>query len=244
VVNSLAFGVPQRRERVYLLASLDEDPRDVLFADAVQEPEVEARTQRVACGFYWTEGIRGLGWAVDAVPTLKGGSTVGIPSPPAILMPDGRVVTPDIRDAERMQGFRSGWTEPCGQVVRPTHRWKLVGNAVTVDVAHWIGQKLAAPSAGAGSLEGSTLPQGAPWPRAAWNVGKGRQFAPVTSWPVMRERVPLQEFLRYPPKLLSVKATAGFLSRAETATLRFPKNFLARVSAHLEMMTSEQPLHA
>ena len=30
------------------------------------------------------EGLRGLGWAVDAVPTLKGGSTIGIPSPPAI----------------------------------------------------------------------------------------------------------------------------------------------------------------
>jgi hypothetical protein len=24
----------------------------------------------------WTEGTRGLGWARDAVPTLKGGSTV------------------------------------------------------------------------------------------------------------------------------------------------------------------------
>ena len=35
--------------------------------------------------------------AMDAVPTLKGGSTIGIPSPPAILLPDGRVVTPDIR---------------------------------------------------------------------------------------------------------------------------------------------------
>ena len=39
------------------------------------------------CGFYWTEGNRGLGWAVDAVPTLKGGSTIGIPSPPAIWDP-------------------------------------------------------------------------------------------------------------------------------------------------------------
>src|SRR4051812_24746922 len=108
VVNSLAFGVPQRRERVLLLASMDEDPRDVLFADAVEEPEAPARSSRLACGFYWTEGIRGLGWAVDAVPTLKGGSSVGIPSPPAIWLPDGRFITPDIRDAERLQGFPAG----------------------------------------------------------------------------------------------------------------------------------------
>ena len=53
-------------------------------------------------GFYWTEGTRGLGWAADAVPTLKNGSTIGIPSPPAILMPTGVVIQPDIRDARVM----------------------------------------------------------------------------------------------------------------------------------------------
>jgi DNA (cytosine-5)-methyltransferase 1 len=230
---------------VLLLASLDEDPRDVLFADEAEEPTSPSRTRRIACGFYWTEGVRGLGWAVDAVPTLKGGSTIGIPSPPAILMPDGRIVTPDIRDSERMQGFRSGWTEPASEVGRPTHRWKLVGNAVTVDVAEWLGRRLAAPLRNAGEKKGTPLPLGAPWPRAAWNVGDGRQTAKVSSWPVSRDRPPLQEFLRYPPKLLSIRATAGFLSRTNTAHLRFPKGFLAHVAAHLERMTSaEQRLQA
>src|SRR5262249_43444457 len=32
VMDSLAFGLPQRRERVYLLASKSEDPRKVLFS--------------------------------------------------------------------------------------------------------------------------------------------------------------------------------------------------------------------
>jgi DNA (cytosine-5)-methyltransferase 1 len=244
VVNSLAFGVPQRRERVFLLASLEEDPRDVLFADEVPEPEPPIRRQRIACGFYWTEGVRGLGWAVDAVPTLKGGSTVGIPSPPAILMPDGRIVTPHINDAERMQGFRSGWTEPAAQVTRATHRWKLVGNAVTVDAAEWIGRNLASPRIDAGRRDGVRLESGAPWPRAAWNIGQGRMTTAMSSWPVQRERAPLHEFLRYPPKLLSPKATAGFLGRTESAKLRFPTGFLARVAAHLERVTTSQPLHA
>lgn len=73
-------------------------------------------SQRLAFGFYWTEGTRGLGAAVDAVPTLKGGSTIGIPSPPGILLPGGRVVTPRIEDAERLQGFEAGWTEPAEAV--------------------------------------------------------------------------------------------------------------------------------
>jgi len=57
------------------------------------------------------EGTRGLGWAVDAIPTLKGGSSLGIPSSPAILLSNGEIVTPNIRDAERLQGFSADWTQ-------------------------------------------------------------------------------------------------------------------------------------
>ena len=64
---------------------------EVLFADEAGPPTSIDDHRRLACGFYWTEGVRGLGWAVDAIPTLKGGSTVGVPSPPAIWLPDGRV---------------------------------------------------------------------------------------------------------------------------------------------------------
>ena len=85
------------------------------------------------CGFYWTEGLRGLGWAIDAVPTLKGGSTLGIPSPPAIWIQGQRTspTNPDIRDAERLQGFPSDWTEVARENGGRGARWKLVGNAVS-----------------------------------------------------------------------------------------------------------------
>ena len=80
VIDARAFGLPQRRQRVILLASQTADPREILFHGDRGEPETPDYRGR-ACGFYWTEGIRGLGWAVDGVPTLKGGSTIGIPSP-------------------------------------------------------------------------------------------------------------------------------------------------------------------
>ncbi len=111
VVDTRAFGLPQRRQRVLLLASRTADPREVLFVGEEGEPEWPDPSE-VACGFYWTEGIRGLGWAIDAIPTLKGGSTIGIPSAPAIRFPDGRIATPDLRDAERLQGFEPEWTAP------------------------------------------------------------------------------------------------------------------------------------
>ena len=56
VVNSLSF-VPQRRERVYLLASLEGDPADVLFVDDAEPERSETTLDTYAHGFYWTEGI-------------------------------------------------------------------------------------------------------------------------------------------------------------------------------------------
>lgn len=237
VVDSRAFGVPQRRERVLFLASLTEDPRDVLFADDAGAPETpEHPLGELACGFYWTEGVRGLGWAVDAVPTLKGGSTVGIPSPPAIVMPGGEVVTPNIKDAERMQGFRPDWTAPATEVTRASHRWKLVGNAVTVDMAAWLGERLRRPLSRGRDVGGSPLVRGGAWPKAAWNVGAGRYRADLSTFPVRVEREHLHEWLRFEPAPLSVKATRGFLDRTATSSLRFPPRFLTMIRRHLARM--------
>src|SRR5450759_2234589 len=168
IVDTRSFGLPQRRRRVIILASTNVDPRDVLMADDKCEPSLLS-PNGWACGFYWTEGLRGLGWAVDAVPTLKGGSTIGIPSPPALWDPrDGSITIPDLRDAERLQGFDEGWTAPAAEVsgVRQSHRWKLVGNAVSVPVAEWIGRRLIHPTGDA--PEGTQLQRGVAWPRAAW----------------------------------------------------------------------------
>jgi DNA (cytosine-5)-methyltransferase 1 len=231
VVDARAFGLPQRRRRVYLLASLEGDPRTVLFADdagVVEEPKLNGHA--VACGFYWTEGIRGLGWAVDAIPTLKGGSTIGIPSPPAILLPSGEVVMPDIRDAERLQGFPAGWTKEAEKVTRSGARWKLVGNAVSVPAAAWIGRRMVKPGRVREFVQNAI--RGTHWPVAAWNVGDGRVAVDASEWPVRRRYVPLAEFLRYAPRPLSVRATRGFLDRTDRSGLRFPAGFLDALRAH------------
>jgi DNA (cytosine-5)-methyltransferase 1 len=235
VVDSSAFGLPQRRKRVYLVASLQHDPRAVLLSDDAGEPPKSRWTGAEGFGFYWTEGIRGLGAAVNGVPTLKGGSTIGIASPPAILLPNGDVVTPDIRDAERLQGFEPGWTTPAESVTRKGHRWKLVGNAVTVNAAEWLGRRLLQPKTYRASLD-LPLKEGARWPMAAWNLGDGRHVSCVSGWPVHRVAKPIHDFLSYPPGLLSAKATRGFLHRTSMGSLRFPKGFLTALEGHLGRM--------
>lgn len=238
VIDTRAFGLPQRRLRVFLVAALKSDPREILLADDTGPPLDRNAAKGTAFGFYWTEGIRGLGWAVDAVPTLKGGSTIGIPSPPAILLPSGELVTPHIKDAERLQGFPPDWTLPAERAAKKGHRWKLVGNAVTVDVAKWLGTRLLRP----GSYNpGWDLPllKGGSWPFAAWNVGDGRFRSNCSPWPVREASTPLDEFLRFPTASLSERATSGFLARARSSSLRFPDGFLASVERHLESVRRE-----
>ena len=234
VVDTRAFGLPQRRQRVLFLASRSEDPRDVLLSEDAGERE-RSFQRDLWCGFYWTEGTRGLGWAVDAVPTLKGGSTIGIPSPPAIWDPgDDSITTPDVRDAERLQGFPADWTRPAldDANVRRGHRWKLIGNAVSVPVAKWVGERLAKPIRFR-ETSNVLLPRGVSWPRAAWGR-KGRVYpVDVSLWPVRLKRNHLSEFVRYPRASLSIRAASGFLSRARTSTLSFEDGFLDAVAAHI-----------
>ncbi|WP_119421012.1 DNA cytosine methyltransferase [Desertibaculum subflavum] len=237
VVNSLAF-LPQRRERVLFVATrrdVEIDPADIILADERSPPKIETSLDTHGHGFYWTEGIRGLGWAPDAIPTLKNGSTVGIASPPAILLPDGRVILPDIRDAERLQGFEPNWTEPAETVARPSMRWSLAGNAVTVPIAEWLGGRLAQPGHYDRSRDDHRL-QETKWPRAARLNGAQRVAVRISAFPDWRPRPAIHHFLQHPGRPLSARATRGFLSRTERSTLRFADGFLERLRVHLSRM--------
>ncbi len=239
VVDARAFGVPQRRQRVLLLASREEDPAPVLLARDAGEPEsvdsIGPVSSESSYGFYWTEGRRGLGWARDAIPTLKGGSRVGIPSPPAIWRPaDGCFGLPSLEDAERLQGFPSGWTVAADEVYdRPRRqRWSLAGNAVCVPVAEWVGRRLAVSNPG--RVTGARpLESGQRWPLAAYGSKHGRFGVAVSKRPTQRRFVPLGEFLADPLTPLSERAARGFLSRAREGKLRFGDGFLDDLEGYI-----------
>lgn len=240
LVDSRFTGVAQRRHRVILVASRQHDPREVLFADNAQ-PRPAGELADDAFGFYWTEGERGLGWARDAVPPLKGGSTIGIPSPPAIWLPkarDGRrLIYPTIEQAEELQGFPRGWTEPAATGRKNGPRWKLIGNAVTVGVGRWIADRLESPAAPA--IETEDVPgMLRRWPDAAWGDATGSWVVEATQWPRLEPNVSLLDVVN-PAECspMTQRAAAGFLTRAERGSLNFADGFLDDVRAHAMQFT-------
>lgn len=231
IVDTRSFGLPQRRQRVFIFATTQYDPRAVLFADDTDsELQPSAKgilTQGIdarAGGFYWTEGTRGVGFISEAIPPLKGGSTIGIPSPPAMWI-GGGLYLPDIRDAERLQGFPADWTLIATDDASRRNRWKLVGNAVSVPVAAWFGSRLRSPGS-AIALKGERVARKGPWPTAAWNVGSGVFGAAASQWPQGRHWNPLTSFLMYPMTPLSSRAAAGFLKRIRASELSIPDRLL------------------
>jgi len=243
VLDSQGFGVPQRRLRVFLLASLDGDPREVLLSESHQPVQASYALDEAAHGFYWTEGNRGVGWAENAIPALKGGSGFFIPSPPAVLLTDGNVVTPTIDAAEKLQGFPGGWTRPAVKNGHARRRWTYVGNAVTVNVARWIGERLAFPKS-YDAQKDIEWKRNQPWPNAAWFDGHIRAVANTSIWAREYKRKDLEDFLvgSYTP--LSGRATAGFLSRLEASRLRASDDFKRALIRHIENIGAMDTLSA
>lgn len=154
VLNSKHFGVPQNRERVFIIGHLRREPRPQIFPFRKTDkgngkmelwsnsPRQISPTIRTATGGYHTPTIRyPLKFLQrnqrriegDYSYTIDGANTGGIKQLDKI-----RRLTP--LECERLQGFPDDWT----QGVSDTQRYKQLGNAVTVNVVYAIAKKLYA----------------------------------------------------------------------------------------------------
>lgn len=236
-IDSISF-VPQHRNRVYIVASLHSDPRNVILSGEATHKygAVNYEDFEYPVGFYWTEGRHALGLIEDGLPTLKAGSTIGIPSPPAIAFPNGEVSSPDIRDAERLQGFPPNWTLPAEDITKPSSRWKLVGNAVTVNTVEWIAKKIITPQIYDYTHDKELVIRKS-WPKAAWGVGGIRKESVASIYPSDADRCSLMDFLQFPRKPLSLKAAKGFQKRLCEGGMRTPQYFKDAICHHIEKLS-------
>jgi DNA (cytosine-5)-methyltransferase 1 len=98
-----------------------------------------------AIAFHSTS-VHHMGCREDGLgPTLKVGSGIGMTGTASVVAHSiPRRLTP--RECERLQGFPDGWTEfyADGSRVADGPRYRMMGNAVTVNVAEWIGRRVLA----------------------------------------------------------------------------------------------------
>ena len=150
VLNSKFFGVPQNRERVFIIGSLRGKSRPKILpikesneVDIQQNkklPEQISNTLRTNYGGGYSNETYTLGrkesYALDSnyykgTNTLEKGRRQMVYDKNSI-----RRLTPV--ECERLQSFPDNWTEG----VSDTQRYKQMGNAVTVNVIEAIGRKL------------------------------------------------------------------------------------------------------
>lgn len=129
VLNSKHFGVPQNRERVFIVGHLRGTGGRKVFPigttnqkDIVQINNPNHSNDRI----YSKEGIS------PTLNTMQGGNRQ-----PFVSLPKIRRLTPI--ECERLQGFPDEWTKygEFDDEVKPisdTQRYKMCGNAVTVNV--------------------------------------------------------------------------------------------------------------
>ena len=161
VLNSKNFGVPQNRERVFIIGNLRGQPRPKVFPVAeVNRLHSSEITKAVsdAQRIYNTNGVaktlKGLGGGLGAKTGLYAipmkflqrnqrnyqgeySFTVDSVNTGGILK-DMRVRRLTPTECERLQGFPDGWTDR----ISDTQRYKCLGNAVTTNVVTYIGGKL------------------------------------------------------------------------------------------------------
>jgi site-specific DNA-cytosine methylase len=178
VINSAGFGVPMRRRRIFIVASMHGDARDVLLTQGMQQCvgacrqlfdntpcyschtfESQTRTSNKDVNFAVDLGQAMAKPAEDVVPSLTTSNDRIL-----LLLRDGRVGMLRVEDAERIQGLPEGWTKGVYPVTgegvhghrrqwgretdvdaQSSKRWQLLGNAVTVDVGRWLGERLMNP---------------------------------------------------------------------------------------------------
>lgn len=149
VLDALDFGLPQHRERVFVVATARTsgiDPARVLSVGGSSQrnyyPRRKDRTHHPAAN----DG--GAAWFVngDTRPKIRCEETATLRAQAqhAFVVQDGRIRRLTAREWERLQGIPDDHTliEFEGADATPAQRKKAVGNGLAVPVVRWIGKRL------------------------------------------------------------------------------------------------------
>ena len=132
-INAREVGLPHHRNRVFFVASVCKKSALSLFRDLPGIAKRKESNKGTAAGFYWTAGTHSINYSTGYVPTIKVGSSLSIPSPPAVHFGSNvRLLSPS--EAMRLQGFD---LKELG-ILKPSEVFKMAGNAVAAPVGRFV----------------------------------------------------------------------------------------------------------
>jgi site-specific DNA-cytosine methylase len=174
VVNLASFGLPHQRRRVFIVASLHGDPRDVLLSQSAlcQGQCISMGEHRECFQCFWTPprmvskyfsasidlGEKRRGPLTDVLHclTTTNGRRTCVVKQEGDAKPELSMLR--IEDAERLMGFTPGYTLPCYPLKKPNERqpvydeelqtfkrFALLGLACSVPQSQWLGAQLFNP---------------------------------------------------------------------------------------------------
>jgi len=154
VLDSRYFGVPQSRSRVFIVGSLGgaESAGSVLFESERGDRDSEKSRSdgpkpispfKICVGDPERGFVKKLAHCLYAESARHTGTDW---SRNYVSYPEGRVRRLTPLEAERLQGFPDEWTMPKVEIANEntldSARYHACGNAVSVPVAEWIGQRI------------------------------------------------------------------------------------------------------
>ncbi|KAI7841433.1 hypothetical protein COHA_004828 [Chlorella ohadii] len=171
VVNSAGFGIPNRRRRVFMVASLHGDARDVLLSQGAAKctggcMQLFGGRRCYPCHAAELRNMRHHSRVSYALDMGNAMSPAGEDVVPTFTTSNERMLLLLADGASGMlRGLPEGHTRPCWPIQTPgvgahrarpprteadaeaaaSKRWDLLGNAVTTPVARWLGERLANP---------------------------------------------------------------------------------------------------
>jgi DNA (cytosine-5)-methyltransferase 1 len=155
VLNSKHFGVPQSRDRVYIVGCYRDGrgPAEILFEPERGGRHLAPSRQNGASAISPFKEVLGdtvkgpivqkLAYCLYATSARHTGTDW---SRTYVMYPEGRVRRLTPTECEGIQGFPVGWTAIENYSGDPEKlegaRYKALGNAVTVNVAEWLGYRV------------------------------------------------------------------------------------------------------
>lgn len=225
VLNARAFGLPQERRRLFIVASRHRERAWALHAKLPQKVAEGACSDTY--GFYWTGGKRSICFSHGYVPTLKVGAADEKGRAPVAVFTRDYVRKLSTAEFLRLQGFDTlvGTELPASALLR------MAGNAVALPVGRFVMNAVAEclPSVGLRTGFG--------------RVDDAGFYDDGIVWMVQHETSTLasnlDSFLDQGGVPLSSQACAGLIVRSVRSGQRIPLELFDRLLESAEVRTGK-----